>query len=171
MSKTYYSIISSLYCDIILVADEKGLLKIHLATHEGKRQFKIEPHWIKEESPFKEANKQLKEYFSGQRTTFDLRLHLIGTEFQKKVWNTLLTIPFGEVRSYKQIAKQIGNEKASRAIGMANHKNPLPLIVPCHRVISSNGKLAGFAQGLKIKQQLLDFEKESLLRQKQALFQ
>ena len=104
------------------------------------------------------ADKQLKEYFAGKRKDFDLTLKMNGTEFQKSVWNALLTIPYGETKSYKDIAVQIGNEKACRAVGMANNRNPIAIIVPCHRVIGHNGTLVGYGGGLDIKQTLLDLE-------------
>ena len=107
----------------------------------------------------REAIKQLNEYLDGKRSCFDLPLEPKGTEFQKKVWNALKEIPCGETRSYGEIAKIIGNEKASRAVGMANNKNPIPIIVPCHRVIGANGKLVGYAGGIDIKEKLLDLEK------------
>lgn len=103
--------------------------------------------------------KQLNEYFAGKRQIFDLPLDFSGTEFQQKVWQALLTIPFGETRSYKQIAEQIGNVKAVRAVGAANGKNPISIIAPCHRVVGTNGKLVGFAGGLENKDILLKIEK------------
>ncbi|WP_180057275.1 MULTISPECIES: methylated-DNA--[protein]-cysteine S-methyltransferase [unclassified Acinetobacter] len=103
--------------------------------------------------------KQLNEYFAGKRQIFDLPLDFSGTEFQQKVWQALLTIPFGETRSYKQIAEQIGNVKAVRAAGAANGKNPISIIAPCHRVVGANGKLVGFAGGLENKDILLKIEK------------
>ena len=106
-----------------------------------------------------ETQKQLNEYFAGQRQVFDLPLDFEGTEFQQKVWQALLTIPFGETRSYKQIAEQIGNVKAVRAVGAANGKNPISIIAPCHRVVGANGKLVGFAGGLDNKDILLKIEK------------
>lgn len=109
----------------------------------------------------KEAIKQLNEYLDGKRTLFDLPLEPKGTEFQKKVWNALKEIPFGETRSYGEIAKIIGNEKASRAVGMANNKNPIAIIVPCHRVIGANGKLVGYAGGLDLKEKLLKLESKN----------
>ena len=105
-----------------------------------------------------ETQKQLNEYFAGQRQVFDLPLDFEGTEFQQKVWQALLTIPFGETRSYKQIAEQIGNVKAVRAVGAANGKNPISIIAPCHRVVGANGKLVGFAGGLENKDVLLRLE-------------
>ncbi|MFH7804504.1 MULTISPECIES: methylated-DNA--[protein]-cysteine S-methyltransferase [unclassified Acinetobacter] len=105
-----------------------------------------------------ETQKQLTEYFAGKRQQFDLPLDFEGTEFQKKVWQALLTIPFGETRSYRDIAEQIGNVKAVRAVGAANGKNPISIIAPCHRVVGANGKLVGFAGGLENKEILLKIE-------------
>ena len=113
----------------------------------------------KETELLKEAAKQLNEYLEGKRTLFDLPLAPQGTEFQIKVWNALKEIPWGETRSYKEVAKSIGNEKASRAIGMANNKNPIPIFIPCHRVIGADGKLVGYAGGIHIKEKLLRLEK------------
>ncbi len=102
---------------------------------------------------------ELTEYFNSKRKTFDIPLELHGTDFQKKVWAELCKIPYGETRSYKEIAQAIGNEKACRAVGMANNKNPVVIIVPCHRVIGSNGSLTGYACGLEMKALLLQLEK------------
>lgn len=102
---------------------------------------------------------QISEYLEGKRKEFDIPLKMYGTEFQKKVWKELLRIPYGETRSYKQIAENIGNPKACRAVGMANHNNPIAIIVPCHRVIGTNNKLIGYAGGVDIKQKLLNIEK------------
>ena len=109
----------------------------------------------------KKAKKQLEEYFEGKRKKFDLALRLNGTSFQNKVWKALLNIPYAKTCSYKDIAKNIGNENASRAVGNANNKNPLPIFIPCHRVIGSNGKLIGYAGGLDIKIKLLELEREN----------
>lgn len=108
-----------------------------------------------------EAARQLEEYFQGKRKTFKLPLKLKGTEFQKLVWDALLTIPYGETRSYSEIACQIGRPKASRAVGMANHRNPVAIVVPCHRVIGKNGSLTGYAGGLDKKERLLDLERRN----------
>ena len=110
----------------------------------------------------KRAGQQLKEYFEGKRLSFDLPLKMEGTEFQKKVWNALLQIPFGETRSYKEIATAVGNPLGSRAIGNANNKNKIAIIIPCHRVIGANGKLVGYEGGLDIKEKLLTMEKTIL---------
>ena len=100
----------------------------------------------------------MREYFAGSRAAFDLPLDFSGTEFQKKVWRALLTIPFGATRSYAQIATQVGSPKAMRAVGAANSRNPVSIVAPCHRVIGANGELTGFAGGLVAKKYLLDLE-------------
>lgn len=102
---------------------------------------------------------QIKEYLQEKRKEFDIPIKMYGTEFQKKVWKELQKIPYGETRSYKQIAENIGNSKACRAVGMANHNNPIAIIIPCHRVIGTNDKLVGYAGGIDIKQKLLNLEK------------
>ncbi len=107
------------------------------------------------------AYNQLLEYFDGKRKDFDLPYKLNGTDFQKKVWSALCDIPYGQTRSYKEIAVAVGNPKASRAVGMANNKNPITVIVPCHRVIGSSGKLVGYAGGLTMKEFLLGMEGEN----------
>ncbi len=105
-----------------------------------------------------EVKRQLNEYFRGERKTFDLPLALCGTPFQLKVWEALQTIPYGDTRSYKEIAIQVGSPKGCRAVGMANNKNPIPIIIPCHRVVGGNGKLVGYAGGLDKKEYLLEVE-------------
>lgn len=104
------------------------------------------------------AKQQINEYFLKKRKVFDLPIRFNGTEFQKSVWNSLLNIPYGETKSYKDIAKDIENVKACRAVGIANNKNSIMIIVPCHRVIGTNGKLVGYAYGLDIKKKLLELE-------------
>ncbi|WP_019244292.1 MULTISPECIES: methylated-DNA--[protein]-cysteine S-methyltransferase [Bacillus] len=113
---------------------------------------------IVETELLKEAGRQLHNYFSGKQTNFTLPLSPNGTEFMKNVWNSLYTIPYGETRSYKQIAESINNPKAMRAVGMANNRNPIPIFIPCHRVIGANGKLVGYGGGLHIKEYLLKIE-------------
>ena len=142
--------------DITIVEGNNQITHIQFGkiTKEGNEQ-------IKESKIIKEAYKQLTEYFEGKRKKFDLPLKIEGTPFRVKVWKALLNIPYGETRSYKQIAIEIGNSKASRAVGMANNKNPIPIIIPCHRVIGSNGELIGYASGTNIKKILLDIEKAS----------
>ncbi|MBB6425733.1 methylated-DNA--[protein]-cysteine S-methyltransferase [Sphingopyxis sp. JAI128] len=109
-----------------------------------------------------ETARQLGEYFAGARTMFDLPLSFAGSDFQRRVWRALLTIPFGETRSYGEIARQLGNPAGSRAVGAANGRNPISIIAPCHRVVGSTGKLTGFAGGLDAKEFLLDLERQAL---------
>ena len=131
---------------------------IGLGFSDLKKENEIE----KETELIKKAYTQLEEYLSGKRTEFDIEIEMIGTEFQKKVWKELLNIPYGETRSYKDIAIAIGNEKACRAVGNANNKNPIAIIVPCHRVVGSDGSMTGYAGGLNIKEKLLKIEKCSV---------
>ncbi len=141
-----------------LISSDKGLTGILWENDTlGRVSFRSEIE--EKDNPFLlDAEKQLKDYFTGKLKKFSLKLNFVGTEFQKKVWQALLTIPFGETRSYAQIAQQIGNPKAVRAVGAANGKNPLSIIAPCHRVIGTNGKLTGFAGGLETKAFLLKLE-------------
>ena len=108
----------------------------------------------------RQAVEELREYFAGQRREFTVPLAPKGTPFQQKVWAALQTIPYGERRSYKDVAAMVGNEKACRAVGMANNRNPLPIFIPCHRVVGANGNLVGYAGGLDVKTYLLELEKE-----------
>ena len=108
----------------------------------------------------RQAIAELQEYSAGRRKRFSVPLDLRGTPFQLKVWKALLRIPYGETRSYRQIAREVGNPRASRAVGMANHRNPVAIVVPCHRVISSDGSLGGYAGGLDLKARMLHLEKE-----------
>jgi len=114
----------------------------------------------KETALIENCHKQLMEYFEGKRTKFDIPLYLEGTEFQKSIWSALQDIPFGETCSYKEVAIKINNEKAVRAVGLANNKNRIPIIIPCHRVVGINGSLTGYAGGLELKQFLIDLEKK-----------
>jgi len=158
----YYTIFNTRVCEIILVGDEDGLSYLHLNTPDGKREFNILENWKRNKRFFRAAQEQIQAYAAGELIDFDLPLNLQGTAFQKTVWQTLRNIPFGELRTYQDIAAAVGNPKAARAVGMANHKNPIPLIVPCHRVIGSNGQLTGFASGLEIKQKLIQLERSQL---------
>lgn len=115
---------------------------------------------IAETPLIKKASVQLNEYLEGKRKSFDVPVSLEGTAFQKAVWEALTEIPYGETRSYRQIAERIGNPKACRAVGMANNKNPVAVIVPCHRVIGANGKLVGYGGGIDLKEKLLALEKK-----------
>ncbi|MFT0694456.1 methylated-DNA--[protein]-cysteine S-methyltransferase [Acinetobacter bereziniae] len=142
-----------------LVAHDQALVAVLWENENPKRVRLAQLIENKNHPVLLETQQQLNEYFQGHRTHFDLALDFAGTEFQQKVWQALLTIPFGETRSYKQIAEQIGNVKAVRAVGAANGKNPISIIAPCHRVVGANGKLVGFAGGLENKDVLLKLEK------------
>ncbi|MEG0651735.1 MAG: methylated-DNA--[protein]-cysteine S-methyltransferase [Acinetobacter sp.] len=141
-----------------LVAHEHALVAVLWENENPKRVRLAELIEDQQHPILLETQKQLNEYFAGQRQNFDLPLDFEGTEFQQKVWQALLSIPFGETRSYKDIAEQIGNVKAVRAVGAANGKNPISIIAPCHRVVGANGKLVGFAGGLENKDILLKLE-------------
>lgn len=137
---------------------EKDEKIIGFVFSDYKKENEIE----KETDAIRKTYLQLKEYLSGKRKNFDIEIEMIGTEFQKKVWKELLNIPYGETRSYKDIAIAIGNGKACRAVGNANNKNPIAIIVPCHRVVGSNGSMTGYAGGLDIKEKLLKIEKYNI---------
>lgn len=149
--------------NIVFYPSKIGMLEICCSeTHLTSIKFITENSEKKKSKPNKLNNLtivQIDEYLNGKRKIFDLPLAPQGTDFQKKVWNELTKIPYGSTKSYKEIAQNIGNPQAARAIGMANNKNPLPIIIPCHRVIGSNGKLIGYRGGLNIKQNLLNIEK------------
>lgn len=143
---------------IIIVEKENKISRIE--TIKASEEY---PNGEKIETPLiKEAYKQISDYLEGKRKEFTLPLLIKGTKFQEKVWNALLQIPYGETRTYGEIAKQIGNEKASRAVGGTNHNNPIMIVVPCHRVIGSNKKLVGYAGGLDIKETLLKLERKNI---------
>ncbi|RLC23472.1 MAG: cysteine methyltransferase [Deltaproteobacteria bacterium] len=128
---------------------------------QGKTRKEPETDWVYKEKLFLGAMEQLEAYFKGELTQFDLELNAQGTQFQKMVWQELVKIPYGEIISYSELAKRIGNPNASRAVGMANGKNPISIIIPCHRVIGKNGSLTGFGGGLEVKKNLLEFEKRN----------
>ncbi len=137
-----------------IVSNEESILEI-IHVKEEEQSSDCIPQILKD------AIIQLNEYFEGKRKEFDLKIDLKGTDFQKKVWDELTNIGYGETKSYKDVAIKIGNEKAVRAVGMTNSKNPISIVVPCHRVIGSNKKLTGYAGGLDRKKWLLDHEKEN----------
>jgi methylated-DNA-[protein]-cysteine S-methyltransferase len=141
-----------------LVASDKGLVAILWENDNPRRVRLSDLTEKKDHGILAETERQLQEYFAGKRKTFSLRLDMRGTGFQKQVWEALLAIPFGETRSYGQLANQLGNPAATRAVGAANGRNPISIIVPCHRVIGFNGKLTGFAGGLDAKSFLLNLE-------------
>jgi methylated-DNA-[protein]-cysteine S-methyltransferase len=154
-----YKTIDSPVGQLKLVASDKGLVAI-LWENDSPRRVRLTELVADEKHPvLVETERQLREYFAGKRKAFSVALDMRGTRFQKDVWAALLAIPFGETRSYGQLAKQLGNPRASRAVGAANGRNPVSIIVPCHRVIGSSGKLTGFAGGLDTKAHLLGLEK------------
>ncbi len=139
---------------LMLVATERGLSGLYPDGHAATP----EADWQRDSAPFRDVRQQLDEYFAGKRRDFDLPLDMQGTPFQLKVWEALLTIPFGETVTYGEQAQRIGQPKASRAVGMANGRNPVSIIVPCHRVIGKNGTLTGYGGGIAMKRFLLDLE-------------
>lgn len=153
-----YKVVDSPVGKLKLVANGSRLSAI-LWENDKPNRVRLGPIHEEENNPIlAEAERQLNEYFAGKRNRFELELDFIGTEFQKKVWEALLTIPFGETRSYGEIAVQIGNAKAVRAVGAANGRNPISIVAPCHRVIGASGALTGFAGGLETKELLLTLE-------------
>ena len=144
----------------LLLAGQDGALSM-IGFPKGSMRREPEADWIFNETQMSDARQQLREYFSGERRDFDLPLKLSGTEFQVSVLEALQGIPYGETTSYGALARQLGNPQASRAVGAANGRNPLAIVIPCHRVIGSTGKLTGYAGGLDIKEALLDFERRN----------
>lgn len=142
---------------IVLAGDGEALSFVGLP--ESRHRLDIPPGWARDAQAFTQAKRQFDAYFCGELTEFDLPLAPQGTEFQQRVWMALRTIPYATTISYAELARRIGNPKASRAVGLANGANPLSIIVPCHRVIGANGSLTGYGGGLKAKQLLLDLER------------
>ncbi len=142
---------------LTLVGDEAGLR--HLVFPKEKNRVIIQPDWKKKPGFFATVKKQLRSYFNGEFKQFDVELAPVRTPFQLKVWHALRTLPYGELVSYKTLAEAIANPKAARAVGGANGKNPIPIIVPCHRCIGSDGSLAGFGGGLETKKRLIELER------------
>ena len=153
-----YKMIDSPVGRLTLVATDDGVAAI-LWENDRPNRVRLTMDAEDNEHPrLVEAERQLKQYFSGERRDFDVALDVTGTPFQRRVWTALMTIPFGETRSYKEIASQIGNPGAVRAVGAANGRNPVSIITPCHRVIGATGELTGFAGGLDTKARLLGLE-------------
>jgi methylated-DNA-[protein]-cysteine S-methyltransferase len=152
----YYTYVESPIDPLLLVSDGTALIQLHMRLQRYPQS--VEADWKRDDGLFKDTAEQLAAYFAGELHEFDLELNLEGTEFQRRVWAALLEIPFGETRSYKEIAIRIGDLQAIRAVGLANGRNPIGIIVPCHRVIGSNGSLTGYGGGLPRKQWLLQHE-------------
>ena len=156
MQVLYYDYLETPIGSLLLAGDGENL--VELGFPGGKEAKRHQPGWIQKSEPFAECKRQLQEYFAGTLREFDIPLAPRGTEFQLQVWNALRSIPYGETVSYGDLARQIGRPTASRAVGAANGKNPIPVIIPCHRVIGSNGTLTGFGGGLDSKRFPLDLE-------------
>jgi methylated-DNA-[protein]-cysteine S-methyltransferase len=145
----------------LLLAGDWSVLRL-VSFESSKRSASPRRGWKQDKAPFAEVILQLQDYFRGELRKFDLPLAMEGTDFQLRVWNALRAIPYGETISYAQLAERIGNPKAVRAVGLANGSNPIPIIIPCHRVIGSDGSLTGFGGGLSTKKKLLDLENKQL---------
>ncbi|HVF73984.1 MAG TPA: methylated-DNA--[protein]-cysteine S-methyltransferase [Acidimicrobiales bacterium] len=142
--------------DLLLVGDGDVLNGLYVADHE--KCAVITSEWKQDDDAFEDVRRQLGEYFAGTRRTFDLRIELHGSPFQRQVWDALLEVPYGETASYGQIARRLGRPTAARAVGAANGRNPVSIIVPCHRVIGASGTLTGYGWGTDRKAWLLDHE-------------
>ena len=163
-----YDIYSTGFGDLGIAADERGLVTLHF--HTSERPMRAAPDWQRRSSELTDrAARQLGEYFAGERREFDLPLNPRGTDFQRRVWDALLRIPYGETRSYRQQAESLGDLKAIRAVGRANGANPIAVVVPCHRVIGADGSLTGYAGGLDIKARLLTLEGARFVQQEKLL--
>jgi methylated-DNA-[protein]-cysteine S-methyltransferase len=149
-----YSTLTTPIGELVLTADDDGALTaVHLPNSHPETA-----GWERDDEHLADARRQLTEYFAGERTTFDLPLRPFGAPFQLRVWEALLRIPYGETASYGALARELGHPTAARAVGAANGRNPIAIVVPCHRVIGSNGSLTGYAGGLECKRALLDLE-------------
>ena len=167
-NQTSYIIIPSPLGDILLARNKNGLS--HISFQEGTSAIEPTAVWQQDDSAFADATAQLNAYFAGELQEFDLRLAPEGTLFQQTVWGALQTIPYGTTTTYGKLAAGIGRPTASRAVGAANGRNPLPIVIPCHRVIGANGKLTGFRGGLRFKEALLALEENGRFSVAPSLF-
>jgi len=151
-----YDLIDTPLGPVAVTGDDEGIRQI--AFQEGRLPLTIEDHWQRDPSFLHAARRQITAYFAGELQCFDLALAPVGTDFQQRVWRALKQIPYGQLVSYRDIAAAIGNPRACRAVGGANGKNPIPIVIPCHRVIGSQGQLVGYGEGLDIKKKLIDLE-------------
>ncbi len=156
MEKLRYCVWQSPIGPLTLVVSERGLLRLDFGERTPANKARVECE--KDEACFEPHRRQVHEYFAGARREFDLLLDLRGTDFQLRCWRALLQIPYGETRTYAEQARVVGQPQAFRAVGMANHDNPVAIVVPCHRVINTGGKLGGYGGGLDLKQRLLNLE-------------
>jgi methylated-DNA-[protein]-cysteine S-methyltransferase len=157
MTATLYTTVPSPIGELLLIGDGQSLSGLYMV--EGRKPMSVRPGWTPASEPFGAVRAQLDEYFAGARTTFEVPLAMAGTPFQLRVWSALQEIPYGETVSYGEIARRVGEPSAARAVGLANGSNPVSVIVPCHRVIGSSGKLTGYGGGLERKRALLDLER------------
>jgi methylated-DNA-[protein]-cysteine S-methyltransferase len=153
---TLYTIIDSPLGELLLVGDGRALSGLHMLG--GRRPVEVKPDWSRRGEPFAAAREQLEEYFAGERSQFDVPLAMAGNPFELRVWRALQDIPYGRTTSYGAVAASIGAPDAARAVGLANGRNPIAVIVPCHRVIGADGSLTGYGGGLERKRLLLDLE-------------
>jgi methylated-DNA-[protein]-cysteine S-methyltransferase len=153
---TLYTTIDSPIGELLLAGDGHSLERLDMRG--GRRPVPIDPAWVRSDEAFAGVTRQLAEYFDGSRRGFDIPLELHGNEFERRVWEALRMIPYGETVSYGEIARWIGHPSAARAVGLANGRNPIAVIVPCHRVIGADGSLTGFGGGLERKRFLLELE-------------
>ena len=151
-----YTTVDSPIGQLLLLGDARSLRGLHM--QDAPRPVAIRPEWTKDAAPFADVTEQLGEYFDGRRTAFDVPLALAGSPFERRVWALLQEIPYGETTSYGALARQVGQPQAARAVGVANGRNPVAVIVPCHRVIGADGSLTGYGGGLELKRALLSLE-------------
>lgn len=154
-----YTTIETAIGRLLIVGDAQGITQLFIDN--GSQRLNIESQWVKDDAAFADARQQLLEYAAGERREFHLQLNPKGTDFQHKAWQALQAIPYGQTRSYGQVAAALGNPKASRAVGLANNRNPIPIIIPCHRVVGADGSLTGYAYGVDLKQRLITLEQEA----------
>jgi methylated-DNA-[protein]-cysteine S-methyltransferase len=152
----FYTSMDSPIGELLLLGDDQALHGLYM--QEGRKPVKISPQWQRSAAPFASVRAQLREYFAGERVAFQTPLEMDGTQFERRVWRALIDIPYGETVSYGEIAKRIDQPSAARAVGLANGRNPIAVIVPCHRVIGADGSLTGYGGGLARKRLLLELE-------------
>ncbi|MGP0101382.1 MAG: methylated-DNA--[protein]-cysteine S-methyltransferase [Solirubrobacteraceae bacterium] len=155
-AKTVYTTLESPIGELLLLGDGRTLHGLHM--QHGRRPIEIDASWERSAEPFAQVQAQLAEYFAGERTEFHTQLAMDGSAFEQRVWQALRDIPYGETISYGELARRIGQPSAARAVGLANGRNPIAVIVPCHRVIGANGTLTGYGGGLERKRLLLELE-------------
>ena len=151
-----YTTVDSPIGELLLLGEGDVLHGLYMQA--GRKPMRIQPRWQRDDDAFPDVREQLAEYFAGERDSFDIQMHLEGSGFQRTVWHALTEIPYGETISYGELARRIGRPDLARAVGTANGQNPIAVIVPCHRVIGSNGKLVGYGGGLDNKRRLLELE-------------